>query len=388
VYVYEVAIKNFRCFEHASTTFVTPNTTDLDKHALPNVTVLIGINGTGKTSVLKAVALGLLSDILSQSGYHPYYLVRRTDPFNSDYDADIQVYYTPPPNHLLFDMTPNHLPLVTLEPLDGLESFGQPKLPKPDKHIFAVGYGATRRTEYLENLDGQRSKRRHPRFQRVAGLFEDYITLYPLAAWYPILKSKKRAREVRDLLNSLLPERTQFTGECIEGEGMFRVDGVDLPFAALSDGFRSYIGLLVDLLYHLHTESPKKKLTSVRGVVLVDDIDVHLHPAWQRDVVPKLSKTFPKLQFIVTTHSPLVVGSVHAANIRVIEGNTIQEFKEQAEGRSADQILMSSYFGLNMTRSTATELELKKLAKRAANTHDPQPAIDFLKTLTGNQSKD
>jgi predicted ATP-binding protein involved in virulence len=54
------------------------------------------------------------------------------------------------------------------------------------------------------------------------------------------------------------------------------------------------------------------------GVVLVDDIDLHLHPSWQRTVVSKLASTLPRLQFIVTSHSPLVAGNLYAENIRVV----------------------------------------------------------------------
>ena len=64
-------------------------------------------------------------------------------------------------------------------------------------------------------------------------------------------------------------------------EGLFDSDGVTLPFGALSDGFRSYIGLLADMLHNMHTVSPKGKLADLAGVVMIDDIDVHLHPGWQ-----------------------------------------------------------------------------------------------------------
>ena len=128
---------------------------------------------------------------------------------------------------------------------------------------------------------------------------------------------------------------------------------------------------------------PKKsKLTSLSGVVMIDDIDVHLHPKWQREVVPKLAKTFPKLQFIITSHSPLVAGTLHAANIRVVEDNQIHEYKERIHGLNADQILTSSYFGLGSSRSPDAEKQLALTAKRVADTHDPAIAIEYLKELT------
>jgi AAA domain, putative AbiEii toxin, Type IV TA system len=422
MYVESVSMTDFRCFAKAETTFVYPGVVGLPDGALPNVTLLIGINGAGKTSLLKAVALACLSPIISQAGYFPSLLVRRSprkvnDPVESvvtchtnesfEYPTKKDFGLNDPPhtsiyierhneleyfwkfhwmghNYALMSAISHPIAKKLLEQEQShdagtLTSFSSDSSP----HYFLLGYGASRRSEYLENLDAQRSRRRHPRFQRVACLFEEFITLYPLAAWYPLLKSKARIKEVRELLNSLLPKKTQFTGECEGGEGLFNNDGVTLPFGALSDGFRSYIGLLADMLYNMHTVSPKGKLTDLAGVVIIDDIDIHLHPGWQREIVPKLAETFPKLQFIITTHSPLVVGTVHAANIRVVEENQIRQFTEQTDGKSADQILMSSYFGLESPRSPDKQKRLKKTAKRVANTHDPAAAVEFLKELTG-----
>lgn len=385
MYVESVSMTDFRCFEKAETTFVYTGTKGLPQDAMDNVTLLIGVNGAGKTSLLKAVALCTLEPIIYETGYRAYYLVNRKSTSRKygtgEISAEIFI------NDEQFGDV-KYLSRLEIECVDNSERF-DPKqknalhLSFNELNTFLLGYGATRRSEYLENLDSQRSRRRHPRFQRVAGLFEEFITLYPLAAWYPSLKTKARAKEVRELLNSLLPERTQFTGECKDGDGLFNNDGVVLPFGSLSDGFRSYIGLIADMLYHMHTVMPKGKLTELAGVVMIDDIDVHLHPAWQREIVPLLAKTFPKLQFIITTHSPLVVGTVHAANIRVVEENQIRRFTEETDGKSADQILMSSYFGLKSPRSPAKEKKLKRIAKRVADTHDPKAAVDFLKELTG-----
>ncbi len=224
----------------------------------------------------------------------------------------------------------------------------------------------------------------HVRYNRVAGLFQEDMTLFPLAAWYPRPETEPRRKEIRVLINSLLPEGTEFTGEFKDAGPIFKHNGVMLPFGALSDGFRSYIGLVADMLYHLNYVCPKKsKLTDISGVVMIDDIDVHLHPKWQREVVPKLAGTFPKLQFIITSHSPLVAGTLHAANVRVVEDNQIHEYTERIHGLSADQILTSSYFMLDTSRSPAAEAKLNTIARRVADTHDPAPAIDFLKELTG-----
>ncbi len=399
MYVESVSLTDFRCFEKASTTFVYPGVAALPEGALPNVTLLIGINGAGKTSLLKAISLGVLAPIIEGLGYRPYYLVKK-----SKEGSTIKLNYQIRNQDTEFRESQN---LVTGNSYSNsltIDSYGQESLfKKPNlahygekKQLlnsyhsdtspayFMLGYGALRRTELAENIDSRWSRSRHPRFQRVASLFDDAISILPLASWYPSVK--KRKKELLALLNGLLPEDTRFTGKFLDNDALFEHRGATLPFDTLSDGYRSYVGLVADLLNYLHKIAPEKSpLTEMSGVVMIDDIDVHLHPAWQREIVPKLASTFPKLQFIITTHSPLVVGTVHAANIRVVEENQIYQFTEQTTGKSADQILMSSYFGLDSPRSPATEKKLKKISKRVARTHDPKAAVEFLKELTGKK---
>ena len=359
----------------------------------------MGINGTGKTSVLKAIPLGVLSPIHAQLGYRPYCLVRRRQdekPLN-ECDLSIQIRYPNQELHFQTD-TKTGRELHTLfirregsedvidQSLHALhwETTRQQLNDQTDPAFFMIGYGATRRSDEMIMSYLQQASQRHPRYQRVAGLFVDSVTMYPLQAWYQSVESDSRQKQVRDLLNSLLPEGTTFTGQFKDADALFLHNGVKLPFGALSDGFRSYIGLVADMLYHMnYVCSKKSKLTSLSGVVMIDDIDVHLHPKWQREVVPKLAKTFPKLQFIITSHSPLVAGTLHAANIRVVEDNQIHEYTERIHGLNADQILTSSYFGLDSSRSPDAEMQLAHTAKRVADTHDPAPAIEFLKELTG-----
>lgn len=89
----------------------------------------------------------------------------------------------------------------------------------------------------------------------------------------------------------------------------------------LSDGFRSIISMVADLAYRMVRLNPflgEQAVVDTPGMVLIDEIDMHLHPLWQQVVLLDLEKAFPKLQFIVTTHSPQVLSSVPAEGIRVL----------------------------------------------------------------------
>lgn len=97
-----------------------------------------------------------------------------------------------------------------------------------------------------------------------------------------------------------------------------------IPMRLAADGYRSVLGMVADLAFrcgvlnhHLGAEAPQ--LTS--GVVLIDEIDMHLHPSWQTHVLRDLTKAFPRIQFIVTTHSPFVLSSVDGAAVRQIDSS-------------------------------------------------------------------
>lgn len=89
-------------------------------------------------------------------------------------------------------------------------------------------------------------------------------------------------------------------------------------FGMLSDGYRNLIGMVADMAYRCITLNPQLKenaVTETEGVVLIDEVGLHLHPKWQRKVVNDLKRTFPKVQFIATTHSPFVVQSLKASEL-------------------------------------------------------------------------
>lgn len=102
----------------------------------------------------------------------------------------------------------------------------------------------------------------------------------------------------------------------------------ELPVELLSDGIRNMIGMVADMAFRATKLNPQfgadaAKQTS--GVVLIDEVDMHLHPSWQQRVLGQLREAFPKIQFIVTTHSPQVLTSVEASCVRLLKEYTDPE---------------------------------------------------------------
>ena len=161
---------------------------------------------------------------------------------------------------------------------------------------------------------------------------------------------------------------------------------VQIPFQSLSDGYRSFLGWVVDLLYHLQYVCPEtQSLRTVRGVVLVDEVDLHLHPKWQMTVIATLAKVLPKLQFVFTSHSPLVAGSLERTNIvRLKLGSRNRSSTSRIDisvhGLDADQILVSDLFGLESTRAPEKRDRLYDLRIKA-RTGDDEAAKQLISEM-------
>lgn len=121
-----------------------------------------------------------------------------------------------------------------------------------------------------------------------------------------------------------------------------RPDGHIQSFATLSEGVRNMVAMVADIAWRAAVLNPQYGSEAhllTEGVVLIDEIDLHLHPAWQRRVVGDLRRTFPKIQFIVTTHSPQIVASVSRSQIRLLDRNQLLVEEPYVEGRNSNEIL-------------------------------------------------
>lgn len=103
---------------------------------------------------------------------------------------------------------------------------------------------------------------------------------------------------------------------------MFHPQQGILPVSLLSDGVRSMVSLAVDLAWRCAKLNPHLAAEAFKqtpGIVLIDEVDMHLHPSWQQLIIQQLQNTFPTIQFIVSTHSPQVLTTVAAESIRIID---------------------------------------------------------------------
>ncbi|GLS43745.1 AAA family ATPase [Methylobacterium brachythecii] len=369
------------------------------KPRLDNVNLILGENGAGKSTLLDGIALGVLSPIIAQAGFRPHYLIRRGP---AEKRADRSTLGIDMVVHRQDGLKKGNAARRRVETsverrgdferivgYDDSHPIWEGMFSEESPAFLIVGYGATRRVESSATVDtAARSKARQLRYERVASLFEDQFTLRPLTSWLPEWSSRNpgRHKQVVNLINRLSGEDVRFTGALERGEYVFRTKRANVPFSALSDGYKAFIGWVGDLLYHVCMGCPKgMKLVDNKGVVLVDEIDLHIHPKWQRTIIPTLARALPKMQFVFTSHSPLVVGTLERVNIVHIETNrlgrpVLRRPEEEIYGLSADQILRSEIFGLESTRDPSFKAHLDALSGEAA-TGDREAAMTFMRQV-------
>jgi hypothetical protein len=272
-------------------------------------TVLLGENNTGKTNVLRALAQ----------------LAPAKMNFKREADSEFKDWYVPLG---LFEGFFSKVSSQVGGREWGYDPKGEGYSEEPvDLHIY--GYGVSRypaRTA-LSEREGNPTETLFNSNARLSD-FQEWLLQLDYSQKSGSEKSQKRLEKMHDLVRSdLFPGVTDFSfkkdGDDERVVVVFSAgkDG-DVRFEELGFGYQTTLTWLTDFckrMFELYpdAENPLHE----EAVVLVDEIDLHLHPKWQRDLVPTLSKIFPKVQFIVTTHSPHVLQSMEDVNLYVLRRN-------------------------------------------------------------------
>ena len=233
--------------------------------------------------------------------------------------------------------------LVTCDLTVESESIGPPEYRSFDKHLIeksprplVVYYDQNR----IGGLDSE-DRRSHSGNNRMSALNTTPTALSDFKSWY-YEKESDAAREavergdlgymdpeveaVREILEKITDGSAKLRSRKPDGSmdrALFltKKDGFDIPFEALSGGEKAFFLLAIDLARRLLLQFPGKSISEAPGFVCIDEIELHLHPAWQRQILTRLMDLFPCCQFVVSTHSPQVIGSVAARHVRLLESD-------------------------------------------------------------------
>ena len=235
----------------------------------------------------------------------------------------------------------------------------------PNQHgWFAAGYGPFRRLTRSSRIIVP-TLERPIRSSNFSTQFDDDRALATFEQWltyldYRIAKENDPVAQAQmDLgvaaINKVLPNDTTFDRVHSDGRITFVVGNQVVATTGLSDGYRSILALVGDLVWRLGQAFPNSRNPlAEEGVVLIDELDIHLHPVWQRSIADLLRDVFPRLQFIVGTHSAFIAAGAgpNALTLRFHTGDDgIVQKVDGLAWKSVDRVLQSEAFGLDSVLS-------------------------------------
>lgn len=312
MFLKRLELRNIRCFADASIDF------DATGGANRKWTVLIGENGTGKSSVLKAVALVLAgSDALTELIGDPdgwiaaeseaAELKLAIETVNGD-ERELSLEFRRGEGLSTFISRSQE----SLKPLN--DALGHASRAYP-----TFGYGASRKLGGSSLAVDGASGFRHPRARSVASLFSRHAELNPLENWAMQLDYRSEGDgigTVRAVLTDFLPEIDFSHIDKARERLIFKTPDGEVPLSELSDGYQNVAAWVGDLLYQItSTFEDYKDPLNARGLLVIDEVDLHLHPKWQRRLLDFLDTRLPRMQLLVTTHSVVTAQQAPARSL-------------------------------------------------------------------------
>lgn len=394
MFVEEVQLENIKCFEKVPFRFASGG----QPHRW---VTLLGENGGGKSTVLQALALLLAGPESAQKlcprpvawlrdeGRVGKMSVRvHQDEHDSGQFGSDKVshsfgysFHVTGSRPLELRRRPYSEPAIVENPEKRLTWLRKNAFGPTSQGWFAAGYGPFRRLTREDRVLLSPSER-PARYENFLTQFNEDEPLSTFEKWLLYLDyqtqkdpTQRQARRDYDLaveaVNHLLPDGTAFDSVTSEGRICFRREGRVVPTSSLSDGFRSVLAVAGDLVWRLLAAFPDSDgPLRETGVVLIDELDIHLHPSWQREIPGYLRGKFPNLQFIVATHSPLIAlgAGDDALALRLVAHGDTTEVQPlgSLSALDADRALRSPAFGLVSTYSPETQERLEQYQRLRA----------------------
>lgn len=415
-HITNIALQNFRAFKWL----------ELDFHS--ELTVLVGLNGRGKTAVLDALAIALRAwvEIITEDTSHGF---ERSD-MRLARSPDGQMVEQPPTillaeaqldgKYVSWQRELTTLKGRTRSPDSqdindeaqrlkvALRMYADRKVPDPP-NLPLIAYYGTGRLWSKGRISSQKRKKA-TRFDRQTDAYLDCLnpssSFGNFALWFEAVSREaqrvpspdgERAQDylsaVQGATDLVLKEvgwhslAWNFLTQTIVAE---EENQGELPVSLLSDGIRNAIALVADIAHRCVRLNPhfrEQAALQTSGVVLIDEVDMHLHPSWQQTILHSLKEAFPKIQFVVTTHSPQVLSVVPAESIRLLEDEVDDRVVPRPPRYQTEGIPSSDVLALVMGVDPRAETPIRTLldqyrALLEDGMHDSEAAQGLLATLT------
>ena len=357
MFLKSIRLNNVKCFSDLALSFEGENG-DIRKR-----TLLLAENGMGKSTLLKAIALitggsDAINDLLAEPSDWIRYKAQ---------DCEISAILVTKEREerqisLRIESKDTRADVIVKNKQN--LAWLNDALNRKKEDYFVLGFGASRHLNTVDSRRTNTSTFTNKRAQSVATLFDPYATTTPLNSWameLDYLKNCTGLKIVRKVLSNLLPEIKFHDIDKQKGHLLFKTPDGIVPLHCLSDGYLAMAAWMGDLLFRVleNFDDLKERPLTAKGLLLIDEVDLHLHPKRQRELFAFLDKWLPNFQFVVTTHSPMAAqqageGELHCL-MRERRKIHLYPFSGTPNTLLLHQLVMSPAFGLDTDESKEIE---------------------------------
>lgn len=357
MFLKSIHLNNVKCFSDIALSFEDENS-DIRKR-----TLLLAENGMGKSTLLKAIALvssgsDALADLLGEPSDWIRYKARGCE------ISALLVTREGEERKVSLRIEPKDTRADVIVKNKQNLAWLDDALSETTSDYFVLGFGASRRLNTVNSRRTNTSVFTNKRAQRVATLFDPDASTTPIDSWaldLDYLENRTGLETVRKVLSNLLPEIKFHRIDKQSGHLLFETPDGIVPLHCLSDGYLAMAAWIGDLLFRVseNFRDLEEQPLTARGLLLIDEVDLHLHPKRQRELFSFLKEWLPNFQFIVTTHSPMTAQQADEGELHCLMRERgkihLYPFSGAPNKLLLHQLVMSPAFGLDTDASKEIE---------------------------------
>lgn len=370
MYLKKISLENFKCFEKA------------DVELQKQLTVIVGANGAGKTSLLESIAIAMSTmftafdgakalTIDKENAHLKAYKIGSTNDVQPQFpvrisawaeiDEETEIYWERALNTPKGKMTIKDAKQI----LDVAANYRK-RLQKGDTSLIlpVIAYYGTGRLWDYHREKATDIFEKNTRTNGYIDCMSGTANIKLMMNWFLKMTVQKYQNqengygpvpELEAVFSAMEQCYNRITGsndsKIQYNMGTKEIDvaytdahgmRMRIPLNQLSDGYKSTISLVADIAYRMAVLNPQclgDVCAKTGGIILIDEVDLHLHPAWQKQILNDLTEIFPKVQFVVSTHAPEVINSVPKECVIVLENYQALPAPAETYGKDANSIL-------------------------------------------------
>lgn len=406
VYLEKVNIKNYKAIEK------------IDIDLKPGINLLLGDNGAGKTSVLEGIAVALSGLFVNVTGVSTKNFVKEDvrmiiDPLG---DASTSVTYCEPIsagcslkisaekdfkwNRIKEELSATHTKIDDKAVCTWMKKLTN----QTDSILPLISFQSAARawkvrrgdfgTELQKKLDDRRCG--------YIGCLDSSMDVKSIQQWCmkqevtAVNKGKIREYETfKNIISTFMKEINELD-EPPEiyyspqfGDMAYKDSKKDMAISKLSAGYQSLLWMIMDLAYRVCLLNPELcDRSQIKGIVLIDEVDMHLHPKWQWNIIKALSTTFENVQFIIATHSPIVISSAKETNLILLDEEQGVIYLPECYGYAVEDVLCYRQESVSRPKNVKVLIDQINESVDNENFDDAEEALVQLKKILGEENSE